>query len=94
MEMVRGLVWHLTQPEMYGTTATGGVRSCAAGCGVVFKLTPRADGKWVYGVLHRFTGRDGANPAAAVILDREDNLYGTATEGGPNTFGVVFEITH
>ncbi|HWY54123.1 MAG TPA: choice-of-anchor tandem repeat GloVer-containing protein [Terriglobales bacterium] len=79
--------------NLYGTTATGGAGSCGVGCGVVFKLTPKGDGKWVYGVLHRFNGQDGANPAAAVILDREGNLYGTATQGGPNGFGVVFEIT-
>ena len=79
--------------NLYGTTATGGVGSCAVGCGVVFKLTPHGDGKWAYGVLHRFTGQDGANPAAAVVLDHAGNLYGTATQGGPNGFGIVFEIT-
>jgi uncharacterized repeat protein (TIGR03803 family) len=80
--------------NLYGTTATGGVGSCAVGCGVVFRLTPQGNGNWVYSVLHRFTGKDGANPAAAVVLDGTGNLYGTTTQGGPNGFGVVFEIAH
>jgi len=81
--------------NLYGVTADGGIfGACAVGCGVVFKLSPRSDGTWQYDVLHRFTGKDGANPAATLTLDNRGNLYGTATQGGPNGFGVVFEITH
>jgi uncharacterized repeat protein (TIGR03803 family) len=60
---------------------------------VVFKLSPLSNGTWQYSVLHRFTGKDGANPAASLILDDKGNLYGTATQGGAGGAGVVFEIT-
>jgi uncharacterized repeat protein (TIGR03803 family) len=79
--------------NLYGTAATGGNNACANGCGVVFKLTPGAGGKWTYSVVHRFDFQDGANPAAALILDNKGNLYGTTTIGGAGGYGVVFEIT-
>jgi uncharacterized repeat protein (TIGR03803 family) len=75
-------------------TAQGGTGCQDGGCGVVFKMTPGANGKWSYSVVHNFNDIDGAVPAAAVIFDKHGNLYGT-TElgGGGNSFGVVFEIT-
>jgi uncharacterized repeat protein (TIGR03803 family) len=75
-------------------TAQGGTGCKDGGCGVVFKMTPDANGKWSYSVVHNFNDIDGAVPAAAVIFDQQGNLYGT-TElgGGGNGFGVVFEIT-
>jgi uncharacterized repeat protein (TIGR03803 family) len=79
--------------NLYGTAATGGNNACANGCGVVFKLMRASDGKWTYSVVHRFNGNDGANPAAALILDKKGNLYGTTTLGGAGGYGVVFEIT-
>lgn len=74
--------------NLYGTTSAGGL-----GNGVVFKMTPQANGKWKYTVLHRFNGKDGYSPQASVILDDKGNIYGTTTEGGPGGYGVVFEIT-
>jgi uncharacterized repeat protein (TIGR03803 family) len=76
--------------NLYGTTAFGGSSSC--GCGVVFKLAPNADGTWTEHVLHRFTGADGYEPDAGVILDAAGNLYGTATLGGAYGHGVVFKL--
>ena len=78
--------------NLYGT-AGGGIGQCSGGCGVVYKLTPKADGKWTYSVVHHFKGPDGAAPAAGVIFDRQGNLYGTTTLGGKGGAGVVFEIT-
>jgi hypothetical protein len=40
--------------------------------------------------LHRFTGSDGAQPDANLILDKKGNLYGTSATGGS---GVAFELT-
>ena len=75
-------------------TAGGGTGECNGGCGVVFKMTPAAKGKWKYSVVHDFTGTDGAYPAAAVVFDQHGNLYGTTELGGPgHSVGVVFEIT-
>jgi uncharacterized repeat protein (TIGR03803 family) len=76
---------------LYGTTVYGGRPQCD--CGVVFKLSPRKSGRWEYSVLHTFTGYDGAQPDANLILDTKGNLYGTAATGGASGGGVAFEIT-
>jgi uncharacterized repeat protein (TIGR03803 family) len=76
---------------LYGTTTYGGSSSCD--CGVVYKLSPEAKGKWTYTVLHRFSGVDGAAPDANLILDSKGNLYGTTASGGTSGAGVVFELT-
>jgi hypothetical protein len=96
--------------NLYGTTFVGGDSSSCPGnpdnglppgCGVVFKLTPRAHGPWAETVLYTFTGgSDGGRPFAGVILDSRGNVYGTAINGGntsdcSNQFGcgVVFKLT-
>ena len=79
--------------NLYGTTAWGGIGSCEGGCGVVFKLTPGAQGIWTYSVLHKFTGNhDGARPFAGLVFDKRGNLYGTTAYGGKDNAGVVFEV--
>ncbi len=61
--------------------------------GNVFKLTP-SNGAWEYTSLHDFTGGgDGSQPWGAVVFDSHGNLYGTASSGGANGNGVVWEIT-
>jgi uncharacterized repeat protein (TIGR03803 family) len=77
--------------NLYGTTVYGGTTSCS--CGVVYKLAPGSSGKWTYTVLHRFTGSDGAQPDANLILDSKGNLYGTTITGGAGGYGVAFELT-
>jgi hypothetical protein len=100
--------------NLYGTTFAGGNKSTGCevytgvpGCGVVFKLTPRAHGGWEETVLYTFTGgSDGAVPAGGVALDSAGNLYGTTRNGGnvkplvckpypgsPAGCGVVFKLT-
>ena len=79
--------------DLYGTTGQGGTSAnCHSGCGVVFKLT-KSSGGWTEEVLHSFTGSDGINPDAPVLLDAAGNLYGTTTDGGGKGFGAVFEIS-
>jgi len=72
--------------NLYGTTVVGGDLSCHVykynGCGVVFKV----DTLGKFTVLHRFHGRDGADPSGGLILDAEGNLYGT-TNGGTSKDG-------
>jgi uncharacterized repeat protein (TIGR03803 family) len=79
------------QGNLYGTTIAGGNSGCA--CGVVYKLSQCGDGTWMYTVLHTFTGLDGAEPDANLILDGKGNLYGTTPVGGAYGAGVVFEVT-
>ena len=75
--------------NLYGTTSTGGTK----GFGAVYKLTPQGNGKWTQTILYNFLGypTDGANPAAALVMDSAGKLYGTTTKGGAGD-GVVFEL--
>lgn len=97
--------------NLYGTTLFGGdkepenchaVSIYAAGCGVVFKLTPTAHGPWDETVLYTFTGAaDGSEPFGNPTFDSSGNLYGTTSIGGNNDgcgpppygCGVVFKLT-
>jgi uncharacterized repeat protein (TIGR03803 family) len=74
--------------NLYGTTIAGG-----NGNGVVFELSPQADGSWTYTLLHTFIGSDGSQPDANLTLGPDGKLYGTAATGGANGGGVVFQIT-
>lgn len=53
-----------------------------------------ASAEWKEKVLHRFSGQDGSNPAAGVILDGNGTLYGTTFGGGANhsPWGTVFQL--
>jgi len=76
--------------NLYGTVTAGGVY----GAGTVFKLSPAPDG-WIYTSLHDFTGQSdptGAYPSCSLVLDADGNIYGTASEGGVDNGGTVFEI--
>ncbi len=78
--------------NLYGTASAGGDPTCS--CGVVFKMTPQANGKWSYSVLHRFKGTDGYGPGYNIIFDKTyKHLYGTTVAGGSGGYGVVYEIT-
>jgi uncharacterized repeat protein (TIGR03803 family) len=72
--------------NLYGTTADG----CGnQNYGSVFRLSVRGTET----VIHCFGGYpDGMNPMAALILDKDGNLYGTAEEFGEFGCGTVFKI--
>jgi uncharacterized repeat protein (TIGR03803 family) len=80
--------------NLYGTTAKGGDLTVCnlAGCGVVFKLTQKADRIWFETLLHRFHDRPGAEPVAGVVLDAAGNLYGTTQGDGSSSEGSVYQI--
>jgi len=84
--------------NLYGTTLFADSTACSAGCGVVFKLAPNADGTWEERVLHTFTGTDGRYAYGGLIFDADGNLYGAARLGGTSTVcgslgcGVVFKL--
>ena len=75
--------------NLYGTAEYGGPYNY----GMVFELTPKADG-WTEKVLHNFNnnGKDGGNPAGGLIFDSASNLYGTTAGGGVYDSGTVFEL--
>jgi uncharacterized repeat protein (TIGR03803 family) len=75
---------------LYGTATAGG--DPQSQCGVIFKLSPGANGKWKYTVLYKFHGPDGAGPNGLTI-DSKGNLYGSTVAGGTYNAGVAFEMT-
>ncbi|SRR5579871_646922 len=82
--------------NLYGTTRAGGVGQHASG--TVFKLSPLGDGTWNESLLYTFNGSGrinpyGSFPYAALTMDNQGNLYGTASYGGKNLGGVVFQLT-
>jgi len=79
--------------NLYGTTIDGGNYHCNryAGCGTVFRLSPRAGGGWSKTILWTFGGADGANPEGGLIFDSTGSLYGTSVAGG--AYGTVFKLT-
>jgi len=93
-----------TQGILYGTTSDGGTfddgpppaNSCG---GTVFKLTPPGNGAtgWTHNVTHTFsTGLIGCSPSSALIVDSQNNLYGTNYSGGSRSgglgVGAVFKL--
>ncbi len=76
--------------NLFGTTSWGG----SYFVGVLFELSPQADGSWTERLLHNFinNGIDAYNPNAGVILDTSSNLYGTSVAGGSHNSGTVFEF--
>ncbi len=87
--------------NLYGTTLYGGNKLpyCSAdpqGCGVAFELTSNRDGTWTYHIIHAFAAfaNDAQLADGALLVDRNDGLYGTAPLGGPNyDSGMVFKFT-
>jgi uncharacterized repeat protein (TIGR03803 family) len=77
--------------NLYGTTEFGGTNN-VHGTGVVFKLSPGANG-WTETVLHSFhQGGDGGAPLGGVSFDTLGNLYGTSSGGGSDNAGGLFRI--
>lgn len=75
--------------NLYGTTEDAGAYSA----GVFFKLTPGANDKWTYRVLHQFkSSRDGGNPNRHLFRDAAGNFYGTTGNGGTYGYGTVYKM--
>ena len=68
---------------LYGTT-TGGEH-----CGTVFALSLSSKRLRSFSFDRTL---DGCHPSSGVILDAENNLYGTTMTGGANNVGVVFKL--
>ena len=74
--------------NLYGGTGYGGGQ---CNCGVIYQLSPQANGTWKYTVLYTFSGYDGTG-GGPMIFDDKGNLYGRGG-GGAYGLGVVFEFT-
>lgn len=74
--------------KLYGTTSSGG----AGNFGVLYQFDPATN---AYTLLFSFTGATGLFPGSfsrGVLFEGVlGKLYGTATSGGANGFGVLFE---
>jgi uncharacterized repeat protein (TIGR03803 family) len=81
--------------NLYGTTSIGGGTGCEGGCGIVYQLTPSADGRWTESILYNFgNGKNGQTPEGGVIIDKAGNLYGVTAFGGTGCeCGVVYKLT-
>ena len=81
--------------NLYGTAAYDGNESgnCSRfdGCGTVYKLA-RKNSSWLFYTLYKFSGPDGQNPQARVIIGPDGNLYGTTIAGGAANAGTVFRL--
>jgi uncharacterized repeat protein (TIGR03803 family) len=73
--------------NLYGTTKCDGMNNA----GNVWELQYP---NWIYTSLYDFTGgNDGGNPFSTVEIDpASGNLYGTASTGGTQGVGVVWEL--
>lgn len=75
--------------NLYGTTFCGG----SLGFGSVFKLSNSGNG-WTYTSMHDFTnGNDGSKPYCNVAFDAAGNMYGSASHGGAQSSGTIWQIT-
>lgn len=75
--------------NLFGTTTAGG----ASGDGTVFEIVKTASGYAGAAItLASFSGLNGINPQAELIVDAAGNLFGTTTGGGASGKGTVFEI--
>ena len=89
--------------NLYGTTAVGGVGPCdiesTPGCGTVFKLTPRSNGRWKKTLVYSPDGSAGGGLFGGVVFDKAGNLYGTtafygtASQNCAAGCGTVFKLT-
>jgi len=95
-----GVYWPLSSVvfdedgNLYGTVNKGGVNATGCtetGCGGIFKLT-NVGGQWLKDSLS-FTGLNGGNPAAGIIVDAgRKTAYGTTQYGGAQGNGSVFSV--
>jgi uncharacterized repeat protein (TIGR03803 family) len=80
--------------NFYGTTFYEGTCVDAAGCGTVFKSTPRGKLTTLYNFCAQTNCTDGKYPIDGLVQATDGNLYGTTWYGGIyRGVGTVFKIT-
>jgi hypothetical protein len=75
--------------DLFGTTSGGG----ADGDGTAFELINTSSGFSAPITLASLNGADGNEPFGGLVADAAGDLIGTATYGGANNDGAVFEIS-
>jgi uncharacterized repeat protein (TIGR03803 family) len=82
--------------NFYGTAQEGDRSSTVNPSGGIYKMTPAG----AFSLIYPFTAMsgsgtnvDGARPQSALVQASDGNFYGTASYGGPNGTGTVFEVT-
>jgi uncharacterized repeat protein (TIGR03803 family) len=70
--------------NVYGVTQGGGLHDL----GVVFKLSPKGDGRWMEQTVSLTAGQTHTG----VTLDQSGKLYGNTTVGGWKGDGIVFQV--
>jgi uncharacterized repeat protein (TIGR03803 family) len=81
----------LSGTKLYGTTYIGGYLSCNSpnGCGTVFEVTTTTGAETPIYTFTSYT--DGLFPNG--VIEKSGILYGTTSNGGPDTCGTVFQLT-
>jgi len=74
--------------NLYGDTEAGG----ASDLGTVYELK-KMKKKDTITLLHSFAGSDGQYPAGNLLWGAKGDLFGTASAGGSNGVGTVWQIT-
>jgi uncharacterized repeat protein (TIGR03803 family) len=76
--------------NFYGTTWFGGLKNA----GVAFKLTPGGQMTTLYTFCSQSGCHDGTAPEGALLMDAEQNLYGTTWAGGAHgDHGTIFQLS-
>lgn len=96
-----GMVVDRTGALIGATFKGGSTTNCFdtfAGCGVVFRLTPPAEGgtTWTEQVLYTFGSngpKDAGQPNGGLIEDPSGAIYGTTMLGGAKGGGTVWKLT-
>ena len=84
-----GLV-QATDGNLYGTTEYGGANGTH---GTLFRITPSGTLTTLYSFCSQSGCTDGANPIAGLVQATNGDFYGTASEGGVNGEGTVFNLS-
>lgn len=81
--------------NLYGGTRFGGNTQCSGGgCGVVYELSPGANGAWTESILFAFSGSNEGGPLASPTLMGKRHLFGTTVGDDACDEGIVFELRH
>ncbi len=87
--------WEAVGPvafDVRGNLYAAAQAGAAYSAGAIYELTPSSQAPWPEALVHTFTGgTDGGFPNAGVIVN-SGKLFGTATQGGSDGLGVVFDL--